>query len=83
VALLASAVGYLATAQALLARLDTSVAIWFLLLADYPAICRGTLIRRRRLACDRVQPRHDELLAQRARAREDAHETDRAQGASE
>lgn len=29
VAILASAVGYLATAQALLARLETSVAIWF------------------------------------------------------
>ncbi|KWQ70707.1 hypothetical protein Y104_23580 [Salmonella enterica subsp. enterica serovar Tennessee] len=29
IAILAAAVGYLATAQALLARLETSVAIWF------------------------------------------------------
>ncbi|MFP1529070.1 hypothetical protein ACLB1R_30270 [Escherichia coli] len=41
VAILASAVGYLATAQALLARLETSVAIWFLLpglLLRYPPL---------------------------------------------
>ena len=40
VAILASAVGYLATAQALLARLETSVAIWFLLLVVYHVIRR-------------------------------------------
>ncbi|SPW42772.1 mechanosensitive ion channel family protein [Escherichia coli] len=50
VAILASAVGYLATAQALLARLETSVAIWFLLLVVYHVIRRWMLIQRRRLA---------------------------------
>lgn len=44
VAILASAVGYLATAQALLARLETSVAIWFLLLVVYHVIRRWMLI---------------------------------------
>lgn len=39
IAILASAVGYLATAQALLARLAAySVAIWFLLLVVYHVI---------------------------------------------
>ncbi|MCD9160301.1 hypothetical protein, partial [Escherichia coli] len=49
-AMLAAAVGYLATSQALLARLGTSVAIWFLLLVVYHVIRRGMLIQRRRLA---------------------------------
>ncbi|EME6051082.1 miniconductance mechanosensitive channel MscM [Klebsiella pneumoniae] len=44
VAMLAAAVGYLATAQALLARLETSVAIWFLLLVVYHIIRRWMLI---------------------------------------
>ncbi|WP_162869695.1 hypothetical protein, partial [Klebsiella pneumoniae] len=39
-AALASTVGYLTTAQALLARLETSVAIWFLLLVVYHIIRR-------------------------------------------
>ncbi|GDB60113.1 mechanosensitive channel protein [Escherichia coli] len=38
VAILASAVGYLATAQALLARLETSVTIGSLQLGVYPGI---------------------------------------------
>ena len=57
VAILASAVGYLATAQALLARLETSVAIWFLLLVVYHVIRRWMLIQRRRLAFDRAKHR--------------------------
>ncbi|MBR7331636.1 hypothetical protein, partial [Klebsiella pneumoniae] len=48
IAILAAAVGYLATAQALLARLETSVAIWFLLLVIYHVIRRWMLIQRRR-----------------------------------
>ncbi len=56
VAMLAAAVGYLATAQALLARLETSVAIWFLLLVVYHIIRRWMLIQRRRLAFDRGPP---------------------------
>ena len=67
VAMLAAAVGYLATAQALLARLETSVAIWFLLLVVYHIIRRWMLIQRRRLAFDRARHRRAESLAQRAR----------------
>jgi potassium efflux system protein len=67
IAMLAAAVGYLATAQALLARLETSVAIWFLLLVVYHIIRRWMLIQRRRLAFDRAKHRRAEILAQRAR----------------
>ncbi|UMX67745.1 hypothetical protein MJ560_02850 [Klebsiella pneumoniae] len=58
VAMLAAAVGYLATAQALLARLgETSVAIWFLLLVVYHHIIRRwMLIQRRQLAFDPGPP---------------------------
>ena len=49
IAILAAAVGYLATSQALLARLETSVAIWFLLLVVYHVIRRWMLIQRRAL----------------------------------
>ncbi len=66
IAILAAAVGYLATAQALLARLETSVAIWFLLLVIYHVIRRWMLIQRRRLAFDRAKHRRAEMLAQRA-----------------
>ncbi len=69
IAILAAAVGYLATAQALLARLETSVAIWFLLLVIYHVIRRWMLIQRRRLAFDRAKHRRAEMLAQRARRR--------------
>lgn len=72
-ALLASAVGYLATAQALLTRLETSVAIWFLLLIIYHVIRRWMLIQRRRLAFDRAKNRRAEILAQRARSGEEPH----------
>lgn len=61
-AMLAAAVGYLATSQALLARLETSVAIWFLLLVVYHVIRRGMLIQRRRLAFDRAKHRRAEIL---------------------
>ncbi|WP_454787248.1 miniconductance mechanosensitive channel MscM [Klebsiella quasipneumoniae] len=71
VAMLAAAVGYLATAQALLARLETSVAIWFLLLVVYHIIRRWMLIQRRRLAFDRARHRRAEILAQRARGEDD------------
>ncbi len=69
--MLAAAVGYLATSQALLARLETSVAIWFLLLVVYHVIRRGMLIQRRRLAFDRARHRRAEILAQRARGEEE------------
>jgi Small-conductance mechanosensitive channel len=75
VAILAAAVGYLATAQALLARLETSVAIWFLLLVIYHVIRRWMLIQRRRLAFDRAKHRRAEMLAHRARGEEETHPT--------
>lgn len=71
VAALASCIGYLATAQALLARLETSVAIWFLLLVIYHIIRRWMLIQRRRIAFDRARQRRAEILAQRARGEEE------------
>ena len=70
-AALASAVGYLATAQALLARLETSVAIWFLLLVIYHIIRRWMLIQRRRLGFDRARQRRADMLATRARSEEE------------
>ncbi|RWR02855.1 mechanosensitive channel protein [[Pantoea] beijingensis] len=71
IAALASATGYLATAQALLARLETSVAIWFLLLIIYHIIRRWMLIQRRRIAFDRARQRRAEMLAHRARNEEE------------
>ncbi|MFO6285243.1 hypothetical protein ACLBVW_37410, partial [Pseudomonas aeruginosa] len=56
VAMLAAAVGYLATAQALLARLETSVAIWFLLLVVYHIIRRWMLLQPRPQARGRRRP---------------------------
>ncbi|WP_130832099.1 miniconductance mechanosensitive channel MscM [[Erwinia] mediterraneensis] len=67
IAAFASCIGYLATAQALLARLETSAAIWFLLLVIYHIIRRWMLIQRRRIAFDRARQRRAERLANRAR----------------
>ena len=82
-AILAAAVGYLATAQALLARLETSVAIWFLLLVVYHIFRRWMLIQRRRLAFDRAKHRRAEILAQRARGEEEAAHSHSNEGSSE
>ncbi|WP_312927420.1 miniconductance mechanosensitive channel MscM, partial [Pseudescherichia sp.] len=82
-AMLAAAVGYLATAQALLARLETSVAIWFLLLVVYHIIRRWMLIQRRRLAFDRARHRRAEILAQRARGEEEQAHSTSTEGAVE
>ena len=82
-AMLAAAVGYLATAQALLARLETSVAIWFLLLVVYHIIRRWMLIQRRRLAFDRARHRRAEILAQRARGEEEQAHSTSTEGAIE
>ncbi|QCT19564.1 miniconductance mechanosensitive channel MscM [Jejubacter calystegiae] len=71
-AMMAASIGYLATAKALLARLETSVAIWFFLLVIYHIIRRWMLIQRRRLAFDRAKQRRAEMLAQRARGEEEA-----------
>ncbi|ASV53757.1 hypothetical protein LJPFL01_0394 [Lelliottia jeotgali] len=82
-AILAAAVGYLATSMALLARLETSVAIWFLLLVVYHIIRRWMLIQRRRLAFDRAKHRRAEILAQRARGEDDPHSTSSTEGTTE
>ncbi|MGP6445117.1 miniconductance mechanosensitive channel MscM [Rahnella aceris] len=74
VAALASLMGYLATSQALLARLETSVAIWFVLLVIYHIIRRWMLIQRRRIAFERAKQRRAEMLNQRARGEEDGHQ---------
>ena len=83
IAALASAVGYLATAQALLARLETSAAIWFLLLVVYHIVRRGMLIQRRRIAFDRAKQRRAEILAQRARGEEEPAHTTSSEGTIE
>lgn len=67
IAAFASAIGYLTTAQKLLARLETSVAIWFLLLVVYHIIRRWMLIQRRRIAFERAKQRRADILAQRAK----------------
>ncbi len=67
----ASCIGYLATAQALLARLETSVCIWFFLLVIYHIIRRWMLIQRRRIAFDRARQRRADMLANRARSEEE------------
>ncbi|ALR75118.1 miniconductance mechanosensitive channel MscM [[Enterobacter] lignolyticus] len=82
-AMLAAAVGYLATAQALLTRLETSVAIWFLLLVIYHVIRRWMLIQRRRLAFDRAKHRRAEMLAQRARGEDEPHHSSSPEGSAE
>lgn len=83
IAMLAAAIGYLATAQALLARLETSVAIWFLLLVVYHIIRRWMLIQRRRLAFDRAKHRRAEILAQRARGEDDVAHSSSPEGSAE
>lgn len=75
VAALASTVGYLTTSQKLLARLETSVAIWFLLLVVYHIIRRWMLIQRRRIAFDRAKQRRADILAQRAKGEEETSHT--------
>ncbi|MCA5921644.1 miniconductance mechanosensitive channel MscM [Pectobacterium brasiliense] len=83
VAALASCIGYLATAQALLARLETSVSIWFFLLVVYHIIRRWMLIQRRRIAFDRAKQRRSEILAQRAKGEEDSPSASSHESSSE
>lgn len=71
-AAIAAGLGHLSTAQALLARLETSVAIWFFLLVIYHIIRRWMFIQRRRIAFERAKQRRAEILAQRARNEGDA-----------
>ncbi|WP_408949788.1 miniconductance mechanosensitive channel MscM [Limnobaculum xujianqingii] len=71
-AALSACFGYLATAQALLLRLEASVAIWFGLLVIYHIIRRWMLIQRRRIEFDRAKQRRAERLAQRAKGEEES-----------
>ncbi|QWA10311.1 miniconductance mechanosensitive channel MscM [Sodalis ligni] len=79
----AACLGHLATAQALLARLETSVAIWFFLLVIYHIIRRWMFIQRRRIAFDRAKQRRSEILAQRARSEEDLSPSQQNDAAAE
>ncbi|MFI0488176.1 MAG: miniconductance mechanosensitive channel MscM [Yersinia sp. (in: enterobacteria)] len=81
IAAMASALGYLTTSQALLARLETSVAIWFFLLVVYHIIRRWMLIQRRRIAFDRARQRRADILAQRARGEDDTPQNNSNEGA--
>ncbi|MBD2811316.1 miniconductance mechanosensitive channel MscM [Xenorhabdus sp. Vera] len=71
-AALAAILGYLQTSQALLGRLETSVAIWFFLLVIYHIVRRWMLIQRRKIAFERAKQRRAEILAQRAKNEEDS-----------
>ncbi|WP_204200693.1 miniconductance mechanosensitive channel MscM [Arsenophonus endosymbiont of Lipoptena cervi] len=64
---IAALLGYLSTSQELLARLETSVAIWFFLLIIYHIIRRWMSIQRRKIAFDRAKQRRADILAQRAK----------------
>ena len=66
-----SVLGYFSTSQALLARLETSVAIWFVILIIYHTIRRWMSMQRRKLAFERAKQRRAEILAQRAKGEED------------
>ncbi|VFP79900.1 miniconductance mechanosensitive channel MscM [Candidatus Erwinia haradaeae] len=70
VAILATCIGYLETAQALLARLETSLVIGLVLLIIYHIIRRWMLIQRRRIAFDRARIRRAEILSHRTRTEE-------------
>ncbi|WP_118984649.1 miniconductance mechanosensitive channel MscM [Photorhabdus sp. CRCIA-P01] len=83
VAALASILGYFSTSQALLGRLETSVAIWFFLLVIYHIIRRWMLIQRRRIAFDRAKQRRAEILAQRAKGEDDSTGSSSIEGAIE
>lgn len=66
-----SVLGYFSTSQALLARLETSVAIWFVILIIYHTIRRWMSMQRRKLAFERAKQRRAEMLAQRAKGEDD------------
>lgn len=83
IAALASTLGYLATSQALLARLETSLAIWFLLLVIYHIIRRWMLIQRRKIAFERAKQRRAEILSQRAKGEEETSLTNSNEGVIE
>ncbi|MDT9587269.1 MAG: miniconductance mechanosensitive channel MscM [Candidatus Arsenophonus melophagi] len=63
----AALLGYLATSEKLLAKLETSVAIWFFLLIIYHIIRRWMSIQRRKIAFERAKQRRADMLAQRAK----------------
>ncbi|MGP1930738.1 MAG: miniconductance mechanosensitive channel MscM [Arsenophonus sp. ET-YP4-MAG3] len=67
----AALLGYLSTSQELLARLETSVAIWFFLLIIYHIIRRWMSIQRRKIAFERAKQRRANILAQRAKDEDD------------
>ncbi|CAD6511049.1 miniconductance mechanosensitive channel MscM [Candidatus Profftia tarda] len=72
VASFASLFGYLNTAKVLLARLESSVAIWFMLMIIYYIIRRWMLIQRRRIAFERAKQRRAERLEKRNKNEDDS-----------
>lgn len=71
----AALLGYLSTAQALLVRLEFSVAVWLGLLVIYHIVRRWMLIQRRKIAFDRAKQRRADMLAQRARSGDENNST--------
>ncbi|UDG81606.1 Miniconductance mechanosensitive channel MscM [Candidatus Profftia lariciata] len=72
IAAFSSLFGYLNTAKVLLARLESSVAIWFILLVVYYIIRRWMLIQRRRIAFERAKQRRAERLEKRNKSEDDS-----------
>lgn len=79
-AALAAAFGYFTTSQALLARLEFSVIIWFALLIIYHIIRRLMLIQRRRIEFERAKQRRADRLAQRAKSDEERDKEQQSSG---
>lgn len=70
-AIIAAIVGYLSTAEALLARLEASVGIWLTLLLIYFLIRRWMWIQKRRIEFERAKQKRLERLAQRTKIDDD------------
>lgn len=71
IAIFAALLGYLNTAQVLLARLESSVGVWFILLVIYYTIRRWMLIQRRKLIFERAKQRRAERLEKRNKGEEE------------
>lgn len=74
-AIIASVLGYLSTSEALLGRLEASVAIWLALLMSYFLIRRGMWIKKRKIEFERAKQKRLERSAQRAKNNEEDQTT--------
>lgn len=57
--------GYFSTSQKLLIRLETSAAIWFLLLIIYHIVLRWMFIQKRKIAFERAKQKRAGIIAER------------------